>query len=121
MAKKERSSYSPEILELYDALIDSIPNFERKGAANPYTSINGHMTSAINKDDTLGIRLSKTDLKEFLEKYDTEHPVSYGAVMKEYGIVPHELLKKTGELQPWFKKSYDYFSSLKPKPTTKKK
>jgi TfoX/Sxy family transcriptional regulator of competence genes len=121
MAKKERSSYPPETLALYDALIDSIPNFERKGAANPYTSVNGHMTSAIYKDGRLGIRLSKTDLAEFLEKYNTENPVAYGAVMKEYGLVPMDLLENTKELLPWFKKSYDYVSSLKPKPTTKKK
>lgn len=121
MAKKERSDYPPETLALYDALIDSIPGLERKGAANPYTSVNGHMFSAIYKDGKLGIRLSKPDLDEFLEKYNTENPVSYGAVMKEYGLVPVDLLENTQELLPWFKKSYDYIKGLKPKSITKKK
>ena len=41
--------------------------------------------------------------------------------MKEYVDVPEALLKKTGELKKYFDLSFAYVSSLKPKPTTKKK
>ena len=38
-----------EKLKLYDKLIDTNPNFERKGKTMPYTSVNGHMFSQLNK------------------------------------------------------------------------
>ena len=40
--------------------------------------------------------------------------------MKEYVEVPDSLLKKTKELQPYFKMSYEYAKTLKPSPTKKK-
>jgi len=42
-------------------------------------------------------------------------------VQKEYVEVPDALLGKTGELKKYFDASYAYVSSLKPKPTAKKK
>lgn len=47
--------------------------------------------------------------------------VQCDAVMKEYAIVPDALLKKTQELKKYFDVSVAYVSSLKPKPTKKKK
>ena len=41
--------------------------------------------------------------------------------MKEYVVVPGDLLKRTQELKTYFDISYKYVSSLKPKPTKKKK
>ena len=41
--------------------------------------------------------------------------------MKEYVEVPEALLRKTSELKKFFILSYGYTSSLRPKPTTKKK
>jgi hypothetical protein len=40
--------------------------------------------------------------------------------MKEYVTVPDSLLKNTKALQPYFKMSYEYIGTLKPKPTKKK-
>ena len=39
--------------------------------------------------------------------------------MKEYVTVPEGLLPKTKELEEYFKASYDYAKTLKPKPTRK--
>ena len=86
-----------------------------------YTSVNGHMFTIFSTDAKLGIRLSKEDRQAFLEKYGTTLLATYGAVMREYVTVPDELLENTEELQPYLVKSYDYVTSLKPKPTTKKK
>ena len=36
-------------LEFYDKLIDTNPDFERKGKTMPYTSVNGHVFSQLNK------------------------------------------------------------------------
>lgn len=38
-----------ERLAFYDRLIAANPNFERKGKTMPYTSVNGHMFSQLNK------------------------------------------------------------------------
>ena len=44
-------------LALYEELVASVEGVERKGAANPYTSRHGHMTSFIDKEGEVSIRL----------------------------------------------------------------
>lgn len=120
MAKPTADSYT-EALTLYDRLVAGHPEVERKGKTMPYTSVNGHMFSILAKNGVLGLRLSKDDREAFIEAYDTRLLENYGTVMKEYAAVPSGLLAKTDELQPFFARSYTYVSSLKPKPTTRKK
>ena len=115
MAKS--STFPEELFDRYDALISTIKVLERKGATMPYTSVNGHMFSFIDKEGLLSLRLGKEDLAAFIKKYKTQNSVQHGAMMKEYALVPAALFKKTKELGPWFAKSFDYASSLKPKPT----
>ena len=122
MATTKKSSNIPsEAIKHYDALIATVANAERKGDTVPYTSHNGHMFSALDSDGRLRIRLPKDLLETFLKKYKTEQPVAYGIVLKEYALVPDALFKKTKELAPHFKASYEYVASLKPKATTKPK
>ena len=116
--KKPHPTIPEAIFEKYDRLIAGLPEQKRKGAKNPYTSHNGHMFSYLTPAGTLCIRLGKQDLENFLTTYETERPVAYGTVMKEYAIVPASLWDST-ELTDYFKKSYDYINSLKPKPTKK--
>jgi TfoX/Sxy family transcriptional regulator of competence genes len=108
-------------LEAYEALIDTHPEIERKGATNPYTSVNGHMFSHLSKTGELGLRLPKDEREAFLAKYKTRLYESYGAVMKEYVAVPDALLMNTSVLKDYLRISYDYVKSLKPKPTKRKK
>jgi hypothetical protein len=117
MAKK--SLFSDEQLAPYNALINSIKGLERKGVTMPYTSVNGHMFSFIDKDLKLSLRLSAEDKTAFEEKYKSTPSIQHGVVMKEYVLVPDALFQKTKELAPWFKKGFEYTSSLKPKPTKK--
>jgi hypothetical protein len=107
-------------IELYDQLIATHPDIERKGVTNPYTSLNGHMFSHLSKDGTLGLRLPKDERQAFLERYNTSLYESYGAIMKEYVAVPDELLQNMEELKPYLDISYAYVKTLKPKPTKKK-
>lgn len=107
-------------LALYEQLVAAKPGVERKGDTMPYTSVNGHMFSLLTKDDDVILRLAAAQRESFLKKYKTTAPIVYGAVMKEYVTVPDTLLKKTAELKKYFYASYDYVSSLKPKPTTRK-
>ncbi len=112
----------PKVLAAYRKMLDAAPDVEWKGAARPYTSINGNMYSAISRDDIIGLRLSRADLKAFMETYETTHFEGYpGFFQKEYVAVPQTLLANTRALRRWFRKSYDHAAGLKPKPTTRKK
>ena len=104
-------------LELYDKLIESHPDIELKGKTTPYTSLNGHMFSFLSKDGTMGLRLAKGDREQFLAKYKTVPMEQYGRTMKEYVVVPSSLLEDTKELSAYLRRSHDYVSTLKPKPT----
>jgi hypothetical protein len=108
-------------LALYERLVATLPGVTRKGATVPYTSLNGHMFSYLTKAGTLALRLPKDTRDAFLEKYETTLCKQYGVVQKEYVDVPDALLKKTAELKKYFAASFEYVSSLKPKPTTRKK
>jgi hypothetical protein len=117
----KRAKQIPEDkLELYDKLIDSHPEIERKGVTNPYTSLNGHMFTHLDKTGSMGLRLSEEDREDFLEKFKTTPYEQYGAVMKEYVKVPDTLLQNTKELKTYLELSYAYIKTLKPKPTKKK-
>ena len=105
---------------LYDQLIATIPKIERKGAANPYTAINGNMFTLLHQSQTLAIRLPDGSREEFLKKHKTKLFEAYGAVMKEYVTVPDSLLKNIKELQKYLEASYEYAKTLKAKPTKKK-
>ena len=108
-------------LELYEKLVATNGQVERKGDTMPYTSLNGHMFSVLTKEGSLALRLPAKAREAFLERYKTTLCEQYGHVMPEYVVVPDALLKKTRELSRYFDISYSYIASLKPKPTTKKK
>jgi len=108
-------------VRLYDELIATHPEVERKGASSPYTSVNGNMFTILSADGTLGLRLAGADRAAFIAAYGTGLYQAHGTVMKEYVAVPPQLLARTAELAAYLAKSYDYAKSLKPKPTTRRK
>ncbi len=109
-------------LERYQKVISIIPDLKMKGAANKYTSLNGNMFSFLDKSNgELAIRLGREEREAFLKKYEGELSFQYNTVMKEYPIVPQEVMENTRALNKYFRKSFAYVSSLKPKPTKKKK
>ena len=110
-----------EKIRLYDKLVAAHPDAERKGAAMPYTSLNGHMYSYFTKDNFLALKLPEDERLKFINKYKTKLVEQYGIVQKEYVVVPDSLLEKTDELKPYFEMSYNYTGTLKPKPTAKSK
>jgi TfoX/Sxy family transcriptional regulator of competence genes len=116
-AAKKKSILSQ--VELYERLIATIPELRRKGAANPYTSLNGNMFTLLHQSRTLAIRLPESAREQFLKKYKTKLFEAYGTVMKEYVTVPDSLLTKTKELQKYLELSYEYAQTLKAKPTKK--
>jgi TfoX/Sxy family transcriptional regulator of competence genes len=104
---------------LYENLVATTPAAERKGAAFPYTAVNGNMFSILNKDGVLYLRLSDKERDAFVAEYMNKPVVMYGALMKEYVAVPDALLANTTQLARYFAASYAYAKSLKPKPTTR--
>ena len=114
---KENRCHDP--VALYDRLIATNPKLQRKGDANPYTSLNGNMFTLLHQS-RLAIRLPEDERETFLKKYKTTLFEAYGAVMREYVTVPDRLLENTKELRKYLGLSYEYAKTLKPKPTRKK-
>ena len=106
-------------LEFYDKLIDTNPNIKKKGKTMPYTSVNGHMFSQLNKDGEIGIRLSTEQCKQFMKKYNTTKFKSYGAVMRGYVLIPEHLFENIELLANCLNDSYEYVKSLESKDTKK--
>jgi TfoX/Sxy family transcriptional regulator of competence genes len=122
VAAQKKSSIPAETVALYEQLVATVPGLVRKGADNPYTSVNGNMFSLLKSPSgALALRLPADQRERFLDTYDTTLFEAYGVVMKEYVAVPDALLRNTRELRKYFKASYDYAKSLRPKPTTKPK
>jgi TfoX/Sxy family transcriptional regulator of competence genes len=120
MSPQKKVSADGGKVGLYEKLIKTVPPLERKGAANPYTAMNGNMFTLLHQSQTLALRLPEPDRSEFLKKYKTKLFKAYGAVMREYVTVPDALLPKTNELKAYLQASYEYAKTLRPKPSRKK-
>ena len=121
MAKPVAKAVPSDKLALYEKLVATNPKVKRQGATVPYTSLNGHMFSYLTKDGELALRLPAAEREAFLKKYNAKLCEAYGRVQPEYVVVPDPLLASTRELKKYFDVSYGYVSSLKPKPTARKK
>lgn len=115
MATAKKSTIPPAKLELYEKLIATNPNIDRKGAVHPYTSLNGHMFTYLDQTGAMGIRLPKDEIEPFLKKYKTTLFVSYGVVKKDFVTIPDALLKNTEELKRYLEISFEHAKTLKPK------
>ncbi len=104
-----------ERLKILDAIVDKCPRFERKGKTMPYTSANGYMFALLNKDAEIGFRLPKDRQAEFKEKHNTTIYKSYNAVMKDYVLIPDDLINDLDYLAEILNESYDFVMTLKPK------
>jgi len=120
MSAQKKSDIPQEKLELFEKLVATNPDIERKGATHPYTSLNGHMFSCLHPPGVLALRLPEDERDKFLKKYKAKLFESYGVLQKEYVTVPDSLLKNTKELQKYFELSYGYVRTLKPKAAKKK-
>ena len=77
---KKSSDIPKDKLKLYDRLIATNPNIERKGLTMPYTSLNGHMFTYLSRSGSLGIRLAKEERERFLKKNNATLYESHGAI-----------------------------------------
>ena len=94
------------------------PPIERKGATNPYTSLNGHMFSHLTPSGVLALRLPAGAREDFLTRYSASLLIGpHGKPMAEFVAVPASLLEDTAALSIWLEQSQAYVAALKPKPT----
>lgn len=84
MATKKKLA-SGETVELYENLLATRPEIERKGDANPYTALNGNMFTLLHQSQTLAIRLPAEEREKFLKKYKSTLFEAYGG---DEGIRP---------------------------------
>jgi len=121
MAKKLEPAAPAQVVALYEKVVASFPDVERKGASIPYTSHDGNMWSCVTKGGDVTLRLPEGPREEFITKYKTKLSEQYGIVQKEYVVVPSALLAKTAELRKWFAIGLDHVRTLKAKATTRPK
>jgi hypothetical protein len=122
MAAKKKISAPPDKLKLYEKLIAATHGTEGKSNfGSAYLAVNGNMYSMISKSGVVGIRLPKTDIPVFLDRYktrmfqgDPSWPPS-----KLMVAVPDDLLANTKELKPYLELSLRYARTLRPKATNK--
>jgi len=107
-------------LALYERLVATIPEVERKGAANPYTAVGGHMFSYLHPSGLVALRLPPGEREAFLARHQTTLFEAYGVVQKEYVTVPADLLADTDQLRGPFRAGFDYVRAMKPKPAASK-
>lgn len=103
-----------EVLALYDAIIAKSSKFERLGKTMPYTAANTYMFSLVNKDGQIGIRLPKEMQEEFREKHQDGPYKSYGAVMKDYVLIPASMHKEPELIAAYLDAGFEYVMSLPP-------
>jgi hypothetical protein len=104
-----------EKLKIFDDIVATCSDFERKGKSMIYCSANGYMFALLNKAGELGVRLSKPSQEVFKKKHNTTEYKSYGAVMKDYVLIPDNLLSDSNLMTKLFTESYNYVITLKPK------
>ena len=106
MGASKKSTISAPEVNLYEKLIATIPKIERKGAANPYTSVNGHMFTLLRQSRTLAIRLPENKREQVLrstKRRCLRPTVHDGRIC----TVPGALLKNTKELQKHLELNYE--------------
>jgi len=106
-------------LERYEMIVSDYPDLKVKGAANKYTSMNGNMFSALQKDGVLTVRLSEAEKKAYNEEHGTSDVISYGSVLRGYVYVTPEIWTDDAKLRALFKQCVSHAQTLKPKPTKK--
>jgi TfoX/Sxy family transcriptional regulator of competence genes len=120
LTKEVPMPISQDVLDIYDRLIATLPQVQRRGATMPYTSLNGHMFSFLTPEGHLALRLPSSERQAFLAKYHTSLCEQHGKVLEEYAEVPDSLFRNVDELVQHFRTSYTHVNSLKPKPTTRR-
>jgi TfoX/Sxy family transcriptional regulator of competence genes len=102
-----------ELIDLFDQAIADFRVVEKKKMFGyPCIFVNGNLTAGLYQD-TMMMRLSETDRKQFLllQGASVFEPMP-GRPMKEYVMLPPAVLNNPAKLKNWLKKSIDYARTL---------
>ena len=102
-------------LKIFDAILNICPEIERKGKSMIYCSANGYMFALLNKVGEIGVRISKPSQEAFKKKHNATEYRSHGTVMKDYVLIPDNLLSDSALMTELFTESFNFVMSLKPK------
>ena len=118
MTDKLAANFPTRELELYHRLIEATPGVELKSNFGfPYTAVNGHMHSFLDKAGSLALRLEQAEREAFMVKFGASlYLHESGSVLKQYVAAPAELLADTTTASVYLAKSLAYAQTLKPKP-----
>lgn len=120
MGKWKKSS--PELIERFLTLTNDLPAIEpRKMFGYPCAFIKGNLFTGLHEENMI-LRLNEADRETFLKKYSTHlfEPMK-GRPMKEYVVVPKEVISNTRQIKTWLDKSMQYAASIPPKKKRVKK
>jgi len=113
---------SEKMIEFFDAILPGGSKVERKKMFGcPVGFINGNMFMGLHNDKII-LKLGENEREGFIREYNAEifEPMP-GRKMREYVVIPENLLTNISSLKTWCEKSYEYTSKLKPKETKAKK
>jgi len=116
MKKTKWKKSSPGLIEKFDQVLPTDPRVERrKMFGYPCAFTNGNMFAGLHQENMI-LRLAEKDRAALIRTGKTGlfEPLP-GRTMKEYVVVPPDMLKGGTALESWMKKSFDYALSLKPK------
>jgi len=106
----------PELVELFLATTGELTNIEpRKMFGYPCAFVHGNMFTGLHEAGMI-IRLPESDRTEFLKLKGAHvfEPMP-GRFMREYVVVPAQVLKVRSELRRWLDRSQRYAATLPPK------
>ncbi|HVT61234.1 MAG TPA: TfoX/Sxy family protein [Thermoanaerobaculia bacterium] len=108
------------LVEAFANLVPADPAVERRQMFGyPAAFANGNMFIGVHQEN-LVLRLPETDRERFVTRHAAEvfSPMP-GRPMREYLIVPHDLVRRPAELAPWIALSLRYAATLPPKAAAK--
>ena len=108
---------APEgLVERFDEVLLKEPGVERRSMFGyPCAFLGGHMFCGLFQDHFI-LRLPETERTKFLaEKGAAIFEPMPGRPMKEYVLVPPQVLGNDSALAPWLRVSREYVSGLPPK------
>ena len=115
------SKSSAELSRTFELAVKPLPGAElRKMFGYPCAFVNGQMFAGLHQEN-LFLRLPAPDREEFLALPGaTPFEPMPGRPMREYVVVPPEMVAATSALSPWLEKALVYAASLPEKPAPRK-
>jgi TfoX/Sxy family transcriptional regulator of competence genes len=105
-----------QTIVIFDSMMPKHPKVERrKMFGYPVAFANGHMFLGLHENRMI-LRLGEKERDRFIASFDATifEPMA-GRPMREYVVVPEQLLGDLGGLQSWCDRALDYALSLPPK------